>query len=176
MKSLLAGIVLVGLMAASFPGWAQDSQDSMSPEIDISALPSGKNFAPTVSLLRARSPHARGTPGNRYSASVLDRNSAPLSRTVGRVDVVGVLGRDSEQAVASASDQDGQMWLLNGLGPQDRIVEPLVSTFKGRALITRARACIGWPHPASPAAPLLVEMECQSSKFGFRPPAAETRN
>ena len=69
MKSLLAGIVLVGLMAASFPGWAQDSQDSMSPEIDISALPSGKNFAPTVSLLRARSPHARGTPGNRYSAS-----------------------------------------------------------------------------------------------------------
>jgi len=46
MKSLLAGIVLVGLMAASFPGWAQDSQDSMSPEIDICALASGKNFAP----------------------------------------------------------------------------------------------------------------------------------
>jgi hypothetical protein len=36
MKSLLAGIVLVGLMAASFPVWAQDS---ISAEIDISALP-----------------------------------------------------------------------------------------------------------------------------------------
>ncbi len=60
MKSLLAGIVLVGLMAASFPEWAQDS---ISPEIDISALASGRNFAPPVSLLRARSPHGSRNPG-----------------------------------------------------------------------------------------------------------------
>ena len=114
MKSLLAGIVLVGLMAASFPGWAQDSQDSMSPGIDICALASGKNFAPPFRFCAHEvhtlaEPRVIGIP-----LHVLDRNSAPLSRTVGRVDVVGVLGRDSEQAVASASDQDGQMWLLNG--------------------------------------------------------------
>jgi hypothetical protein len=57
----------------------------------------------------------------------------------GDVDVVGVLGRDSEQAVAAASNQDRRLWLLNGLGPHDCIVEPVVSTFKGRALITPER-------------------------------------
>jgi hypothetical protein len=50
MKSLLLGIVLVGPIAASFPVWPQDS---ISPEIDIYPLASGKNFALPVSLRRA---------------------------------------------------------------------------------------------------------------------------
>ena len=41
---------------ASFPLWAQDS---MTPEIDISGLASGKNFDPPVSLLRTKSTRSR---------------------------------------------------------------------------------------------------------------------
>lgn len=81
MKSLLAGIVLVGLIAASFPAWPQDS---ISPEIDISPLASGKNFA-SPCFATAHEDHTLTEPGViGIPLHLLDQNSGPLPKTTGR--------------------------------------------------------------------------------------------
>ena len=76
-KILTGGIVLVGLIAASFPVWPQEAISR-----DISPLASGKNFVSPVSIRRAKSTLSRN-PESSVSLHVLDQNSGPLSQPLG---------------------------------------------------------------------------------------------